>query len=457
MRGFRNAGGLVFLSVVALGCSAASDDSGSLGEGGSGTLGESGGGIGGTSMVGGANASSGGNAQGTGGNAQGTGGSAQGTGGNTQGTGGNKQGTGGNAQGSGGSAGTGGNTQGAGGAPNPPQTVLDCNGLAAQGTWENITPPDHDGTNFRSADFVVDPTKSGVVYLGTDSFNTPSKGVLKSTDCGASWTHVSTGQGSSAINNGRQWTFQISPQDSRVLYTNSGYNENGLWKSTNGGVDWLSVTAKTDGAPGFVGNLQMDPKNPDHLLQSWHGPCNGPNGQYQYADGVGCIHQSTDGGASWKGFYGSPNWPAEVRPLLLHDSTWLVLAQDVLRTTDGGKTFEVVAQGGLGGHSSGTLSRARNGDYYIGTQVGIFRSAAASDGKQWAQVGSAAWVGEIADTGSSLFATQQQNGFLKSSDGGANWSLVTNSAKNCERAKYDSGHHLLFASCGANGFWRAVQ
>jgi len=91
----------------------------------------------------------------------------------------------------------------------------------------------------------------------------------------------------------------------------------------------------------------------------------------------------------------------------------------VLRTTDGGKTFEVVAKGGLGGHSSGTLSRAQNGDYYI--------------------------------------ATQQQSVFLKSSDSGANWSLVTNSAKNCERAKYDSGHHLLFASCGANGFWRVVQ
>ena len=45
----------------------------------------------------------------------------------------------------------------------------------------------------------------------------------------------------SALDKGRQWTMAIDPVNSSVLYANSGYGPAGLYKSTNGGVDWTQI------------------------------------------------------------------------------------------------------------------------------------------------------------------------------------------------------------------------
>jgi photosystem II stability/assembly factor-like uncharacterized protein len=306
---------------------------------------------------------------------------------------------------------------------------------------------------------VIDPNVAGTVYLGTDAFSDGnSKGVLRSTDCGASWVHISTGENSDAINGGRQWTFAIDHVDSQVLYTNSGYFELGLFKSSNGGVDWTDVTPQGDGAPGFAGNLQMDPEDPEHLLLTWHALCSGPDGGLD--PGVGCFAETEDGGATWHEHYGDMTWPGEVRVLLLHGSTWVVLGSELLYTTDGGDTYSPVPRvGGLGGHSSGTLSRASNGDFFIGTQVGIFHSPAESDGAQWSFLdNSGAWVGEIAETPTTYFATQQQGSIMIAPTGAVAqpWPVHEGSPIGCERIKYDAEHDVVYASCGANGFWRVV-
>jgi hypothetical protein len=335
-----------------------------------------------------------------------------------------------------------------------------CTNLGGPGTWQNITPPIYgNNTRYNPADFVVDEN-TGLVYVGTDSFDDGnSKGVQRSADCGDTWVHVSTGKGGNAINGGRQWTFALNNLDGRIMYTNSGYHKLGLWKSYNGGVDWTDVTPKVDGAHGFVGYLQMDPQDPQHLLVTWHEPCYGKKNQFTYNDQVGCFHESKDGGLTWKGHYSSDgtNWPAQVRALLLHDSTWIVLANNILLTTDGGQTYKVVFNGAFGGHSSGTLSRANNGAYFIGTQFGAYRSTPVSDGQEWKAVGGQ-WVGGIADTGSLLYETQQ-DAILRSSPSadGVAWQAVSGGPTGCERAHYDVIHKVLYVSCLGRGFWRLVM
>ena len=333
-----------------------------------------------------------------------------------------------------------------------------CTNLGVPGIWQRITPPVYNA-NFWPAAFDVDEN-TGIVYVGTGTFDTAhSKGVQRSVDCGETWQHVSKGSGSDAINGGGQWTFQVNQVDGRILYTNSGYGQNGLWKSYDGGIDWKEVTPKVDGAPAFAGNLQMDPRNPDHLLLTWHDICYGKNKQFTYVDQVGCFHESKDGGRTWKGHYSADGkkWPAQVRVLLLHDSTWLVLADNALYTSDGGKTYKVVSAAALGGHSSGTLSRADNGAYFIGTQYGAYRSPPESDGQEWRAVGGQ-WVGDIADTGSLLYETQLASAPLRSSPSadGVKWQDVSAGPTNCEFEHFDVLHKVLYAGCGANGFWRLV-
>jgi hypothetical protein len=225
----------------------------------------------------------------------------------------------------------------------------------------------------------------------------------------------------------------------------------GLFKSTNGGVDWTDITDPA--GAGFVGDIQMDPTDPKHVMNTWHTNCGA------YSDGIGCFAETKDGGVTWKEHYGTPSWPGQVRVLMLHGSTWVVLADSILLTTDGGATYKSVLGTSAGGHSSGTLYRAKNGDYFIGTEHSIIRSPAASDGSQWdVLANSGQWVGDLAESATTMFATQGQNRLMTSPVGdGVKWTMMADGPSGCGRARYDLDHHLLYVECGGHGLWRVVK
>ena len=54
---------------------------------------------------------------------------------------------------------------------------------------------------FGTTDFVIDPTNSGTVYLGTSSL-----GIWKTTNCGSSWVHINTGNYGTDVNGGGQFS-----------------------------------------------------------------------------------------------------------------------------------------------------------------------------------------------------------------------------------------------------------
>ena len=186
-----------------------------------------------------------------------------------------------------------------------------CNALPSAGTWQNITPPTlnwaewcapYNGScpnpgssaggqigTYGTTAFVLDPNSAGIIYLGTSSL-----GIWKSTDCGSTWAHIDTGTNGSVLDAGRNWTMVIDPTNSQVLYTVAGYGQGGLYKSTNGGVDWtqvltqnvLNVTGASScastnnvqpcgGNAAFMEKVTMDPTNNLHLLAGFHADCTG--------------------------------------------------------------------------------------------------------------------------------------------------------------------------------------
>ena len=123
-----------------------------------------------------------------------------------------------------------------------------------------------------------DPRTPANVYAATSPYECGSRetiGIFKSTDGGLDWSDVGAGIGClSAI--------AVDPQNPGTVYAGTQYN--GVVRSTDGGATWGGVNA---GLPrGRVGALAVDPRNPGTLYVGLLS---------------GAVFKSTNGGASWDG------------------------------------------------------------------------------------------------------------------------------------------------------------
>jgi hypothetical protein len=429
----------VCLACLAVGCGGddaplTSADSAGAG-GGAGNVGAGGG-------AGGAHADAG--IQGAGGSkAPGAGGST------TSGTGGSGGTTGAGGAGAGGTGVGGG---GAGGA----HVVMPCSSLPAAGEWEKINPPEANPQSTydmgTTEQVRVDPIESGTVWLGVHGF-----GLFKSIDCGASFTHISTGRNGPLLDKGSWWSTVIDFTNNEILYAINGYGAGGLWKSTNGGVDWdQTIPGDSDVGKTLYGNftneVAMDPTDPAHLIVTPHGSCSGlVNG--------GCIGETTDGGATWRAI-ASPSNGEGGGPYMLDKKTWLIASGGLYRTSDAGKTWQQAAPSGADAMGGGNpLYRSDAGTYFIPAMQGVLRS---DDGASWTLLPCGRTVGF---TGSNLNLY-----------GGDQWSSTYRTAsltdpttwKSFPTPKglpdgygppymaYDQGHKILYSSNFYGGVWRVV-
>ncbi len=152
----------------------------------------------------------------------------------------------------------------------------------------------------------------------------------------ATWTLIGprpTGAGSISVTSGRVTAIAIDPRNSNVLYI--GAAEGGVWKTTDGGVNWKPLT---DDQPSLAtGSIALDPQNPDTVYVG--------TGEENFAGdsyyGAGIL-KSTDGGGTWTNIVG-PFLRDRIGSVAVSPSiTGLVLcgAQDgIWRSTDAGATW----------------------------------------------------------------------------------------------------------------------
>lgn len=167
---------------------------------------------------------------------------------------------------------------------------------AAGPAWVNIDPagvsnnPGLPANNFGFNSVVVDPTTS-TVYVGTNG-----QGIWRSTNGGSNWAKVNTGPGGALVDSGVQWTMALDPFNSQTIYTTAARGDQGVLKSTDGGVSWQQVFPWNGPVALQIGtndvySIDVDPHLPGHLLAAFHYYWNGGN-----ASGV---VESLDGGATW--------------------------------------------------------------------------------------------------------------------------------------------------------------
>jgi hypothetical protein len=377
----------------------------------------------------------------------------------------------GGAKGTGGTAADSG-SGGSAGQTSPPQVVGDCSGLAAKGTWEQTTPPEVAAGFGKQQDygafaFAVDPVNSGTVYLGT-----ARQKVWKSTDCGSTWTHITTGRNGTVLDPGMNWTFLVDPVETNVVYTNAGYGNgsNGAYRSTNGGVDWDPIWPPQSQPEladvveyNFANTLVRDPADRKHLLLTFHAKCKAP-----YTES--CIAETTDAGDTWRVTSGDPamvGGEGQVVYFLDTPHTWLWASQSsgFYRTEDSGKTW---ARANLPGNKEAHLQgsqilHAPGGAIYLAASDGI---SATANGKDWTLSFPSTLGGGLVSDGTTMYyssyyspnwGTDLHPYFTAPVATGAPWTpMASPGMTSGGTLGYDSGHHLLYSSNLGAGFWRVV-
>lgn len=310
----------------------------------------------------------------------------------------------------------------------------------------------------------VDPVNQGTVYVGT-----VLQGVWKSTDCGSTWTKLTGGTNSADVNRGMNWTFEVDPFDPNVVYTNSGYGSNGLFKSTDGGRNWKDIWSRASQPVlaqaftyNFANTVALDPRNSKHILLTFHEPCLPPYSSV-------CIAESFDAGDTWRLVEGKAGWNGSEGQIIFFldsSSTWLwgSSTNGFWRTPDSGKTWEQIPQMSTV-HWQGTrMYRAKSGMFYLPAADGIWRSP---DGKAntWIRIpGTGNLLGSVVGDGTNLYASTcyaggfcSQARYLTSPESdGMTWTDMKGVPKITTGGNlgFDPAHKLLFSSNMDSGLWR---
>ena len=193
------------------------------------------------------------------------------------------------------------------------------------------------------------PSQRGVYYMApTDG------GIWKSTDYGRTWDPIFDGQDTGSIG-----ALAVAPSDPNILYAGSGEGlrrpdlsvGDGIYKSTDAGATWTHLGLR-DGMQ--IGAIAIDPRNPDRVFAAVLGHPYGANEERG-------LYRSTDGGQSWQKVLGkddqdtgaetvlidprNPNvvyaalWASRNPPWRLRDILQLFANGGLYKSTDGGTTW----------------------------------------------------------------------------------------------------------------------
>lgn len=255
-------------------------------------------------------------------------------------------------------------------------------------------------------------SKPSTYYMGTTG-----GGVWRTTDSGKNWNNITDG----FLNVGSVGAVTVAPSDPNVIYVGTGSAcprgnismGDGMYKSTDAGKTWTHI-----GLPeaGLIGDVIVDPKNPDRLYVAALGNIFGPNKQRG-------VFRSEDGGETWEKILFASDSTGAVdlavnpsNPRVMYAAMWRAERKPwtmidggpeggVWKTTDGGDTWTKLTAGLPGG----TLGR-----------IGVAVSPADPE---------RVWVLLEGDE-------EKEGGFYRSDDAGKSFERINRSHKLRSRAWY---------------------
>ena len=211
--------------------------------------------------------------------------------------------------------------------------------MADQSNWTAIGPFTTTGTGSWSTGqarinvVMIDPNN---VANGTNNWyaGAPAGGIWKSTDSGTNWTPMSDDLPQMGVSG-----IAIDHNDSNTIYIATGDDDAGdttsvgVWKSTNGGLNWNETDLGPNGTNGTPSSMNDIYTHPTISGTLWVATNDG-------------IHKSTNGGISW-----IKTQTGNFKDIKLHpgnpDIIYAVTLNRFYKSTNGGDSFNWVTTGGL--------------------------------------------------------------------------------------------------------------
>ncbi|MGA2904553.1 MAG: glycoside hydrolase [Candidatus Korobacteraceae bacterium] len=216
-------------------------------------------------------------------------------------------------------------------------------------TWQPIF--DQQPTGSIGA-IAVAPSDPNIVYVGSgEGLHRPDlsvgDGIYKSTDAGATWTHL-------GLREGQQISMMaVDPRDpNRLFVAVAGHPygpnpERGIYRSIDGGQTFDKVLYKDENIGG--NDVEIDPSNPNVVYATLWEAREGPWENGEFSGTGGGIFKSSDGGQTWRQLAGGlpPIVQAYIAisrsdPKRLFASVATKGGGELYRSDDGGETWSTV-------------------------------------------------------------------------------------------------------------------
>ncbi|MGE5437573.1 MAG: WD40/YVTN/BNR-like repeat-containing protein, partial [Syntrophothermus sp.] len=212
--------------------------------------------------------------------------------------------------------------------------------------WEFSGPVNIGG---RVVDIEFNPFNAQIVYAGS-----ATGGVFKSTDKGHNWFPIFDDQATLSIGN-----IELDPVNPDIIYVgtgepNGGHNNftgSGVFKSTDAGLTWFFLGLQNTHS---IGRIVIDPVNTNNVFVA-------ATGSYFGRDNDRGIYKSTDGGTTWNQSLFVTDSTAAIDIIMAPDNPQVLYAamweryrtphlshlngttSGIYKTTDGGTTWDKIS------------------------------------------------------------------------------------------------------------------